>query len=134
MEYKFKSTCSLEVIEAGENRDSTVRKFSRGTVIDARIINPQEETAEYFDLELSDGCQLIGIQKSLLESVYAPKVVKMHNHYFFRAGKGTMDDDVAINFIVTISTYTLTEAKKQIKALEKKVGMKFRLTFPLNLK
>jgi len=130
MKYRLTSGCDIEVMLARNDGASKVRTFNKGTIIDAVIINSEEETAEYFDLKLSNGERMIGVQKSLFEA-YNPSIVKMHNHYVFMGQDGQMKDNaVVIGYNITISAYDQKSATEKAKEVGAKLGIVLEQTYP----
>ena len=129
MKYRLTSGCDIEVLD--NDGDSKVSHFKKGTIIDAIVINPEEETKEHFDLRLADGLgEMIGVQKSLFEE-YNPSIVKMHNHYVFMGRRGMMpNDDVYMEFSIAIGAYDQETATKKMLELENELSISLRQTFP----
>ena len=131
MKMRLTKRCNFEVID-GKNGESYVLPFKKNLIIDAIIINKGEETDEYFDLRLTTGQEIIGVQKSNFEIIeYNPSIVKMHNHYVFMGQDGQMKDNaVVIGYNITISAYDQKSATEKAKEVGAKLGIVLEQTYP----
>ena len=131
MKLKFKSATELEVMAVGRHVGSNINAFPKGHIIDA--VATDTEFPDYFDLQLSDGRQIVGVAKGLFTVVkekIKPSIVSLPTHYVFNAVKVHNPEGERTRFDITISTFSKDDAMTRARSLERKMGVVLELIYP----
>ena len=91
MKFKIAKGCSIEVIFNRSHGASEVVHYKKGGIIDAVVI---AQSADYFDLKLSNGHYMLGVLKSLFKKVADKRKKEMIEVHFAIDINGKTEDDI----------------------------------------